>query len=115
MTRDAFGKKLRQLREERGLKLRKVAETAGISATYLSVLERSAATTPPSERVVFQLADLFGYDRQELLALSGRIPEKVQKILLKHPREMNRLILALKGLSPEQIAKETERIVKKQR
>lgn len=112
MPRSKFGRKLRSLREASGWGLRGLAEQAGISPTYLSVLERDDTKTPPSEKVVFQLAELLGYDKQELLAFSGRVPAKVEKIILKHPREVIRLILAVKNMSPQDITKETNRIEK---
>jgi transcriptional regulator with XRE-family HTH domain len=110
MARKTFGSMVRSLRETNGLKLRFLAEQTGISATYLSMLERNHNTTPPSEKVVFKLADVLGYDRDELLALTGRISTKVEKIILRHPREVRRLLLAIKGKRAEEINKWSERI-----
>ncbi len=41
-----FGARLRQLREDRGLRLKDMAEELGVSATYLSALEHGRRSKP---------------------------------------------------------------------
>jgi transcriptional regulator with XRE-family HTH domain len=113
MARSTFGNKIRRLREKSGLGLRELAERVGISATYISVLERDQAKTPPSEDVVVKLARVLGCSQDELMALSGRISDDVKKVILKHPREVSRLLLAVKGMPPHEIDEISDGIEKR--
>ncbi len=54
----AVGRRLRSLRQERGLSLKAVAALTGLSIGYLSQVERGLSS--PSLRVLTQVADLFG-------------------------------------------------------
>ncbi len=81
-----LGERLRQLREDRGISLRHLAQTAGLSANALSVIERGLSS--PSVSTLYKLADaldlpvttFFGEDeeRQQVIfirAMSGaRVP-----------------------------------------
>lgn len=53
-----YGQAVRTLREERGMTLEALAETAGVSASYLSEVERGLKR--PSTDVVAKIADAFG-------------------------------------------------------
>jgi transcriptional regulator with XRE-family HTH domain len=59
---------LRTTRELLGISLRKAAESAGLSAAYLSQLE-SGAARDPSPRFLFALAQLYGRDTSSTQAL----------------------------------------------
>ncbi|MGX7703932.1 cupin domain-containing protein [Methylobacterium sp. Gmos1] len=54
----AVGQRLRRLRQARGLSLKAVAGTTGLSIGYLSQVERGLSS--PSLRVLTQVADLLG-------------------------------------------------------
>nr|WP_246775391.1 cupin domain-containing protein [Methylobacterium aquaticum] len=54
----AVGRRLRALRQERGLSLKAVAALTGLSIGYLSQVERGLSS--PSLRALTQVADLFG-------------------------------------------------------
>ncbi len=54
----SVGQRLRGLRRERGLSLKTVATSTGLSIGYLSQVERGLSS--PSLRVLTQVADLFG-------------------------------------------------------
>ena len=54
----AVGRRLRSLRQERGLSLKSVAALTGLSIGYLSQVERGLSS--PSLRALTQVADLFG-------------------------------------------------------
>lgn len=49
---DDFGKMLKKLREERGLSLGRLSELTGISASYLSRLEKSIRKSPGFTKIV---------------------------------------------------------------
>lgn len=60
-----FGAAVRRLREERGLAQSVIADAAGISVTYLSLIERGANT--PTLTVVFRLCDALDVSPSEVL------------------------------------------------
>jgi transcriptional regulator with XRE-family HTH domain len=60
-----FGAAVRRAREQRGIAQGVIADAAGISLTYLSLLERGENT--PTLTVVFRLCDALGVTPSELL------------------------------------------------
>jgi len=60
-----FGAAVRRAREERGIAQSVVADAAGISLTYLSLVERGENT--PTLTVVFRICDALGVSPSELL------------------------------------------------
>jgi transcriptional regulator with XRE-family HTH domain len=101
-TNAKFGRRVRALRTERGLGLRRFARDVGISPTYLSKIERGEFP-PPAEDKVVAIADALGQDRDELLALAGRIASDLEAVILKHPRELASFLRAAGSLSAAEI------------
>ncbi|HEV8352922.1 MAG TPA: helix-turn-helix transcriptional regulator, partial [bacterium] len=60
-----YGRAVRSIREERGMTLEALAEAAGVSASYLSEVERGLKR--PSTDVVAKIADAFGMLPSEFL------------------------------------------------
>ena len=60
-----FGAAIRRAREQRGIAQSVIADAAGISLTYLSLLERGENT--PTLTVVFRLCDALGVSPSELI------------------------------------------------
>ncbi len=84
-----FGKRLRELREERGLSAKEMAAGLGVSAAYLSALEHGKRGKP-NKRFVHRVCQYLGIIWDEAEAL--------QKIAaLSHPR----VVVETAGLSPE--------------
>jgi len=85
-----FGKYLRkrreQLKAERGrlFSLRQVAGRAGIKPAYLSKVEQDQVP-PPSEGMIFRLANELELDPDELLGRAGKIPELLRTAFQDHP------------------------------
>ena len=75
-----FGARLRELRKQAGLTQRALADKAGIDFTYLSKIE-SGAKTPPSEKVILLLAEILNADKDELMALAGKVPADIAQML----------------------------------
>ena len=98
--RESFGALVRREREAKGLGLREMAKLIGVSPTYLSKVERDEFP-PPAEDKVKAIAKLIDYDRDELLALAGRVASDLTEIIRQRPREMADLLRTAKGLSPD--------------
>jgi transcriptional regulator with XRE-family HTH domain len=70
-TGEQFGRAVRQLRLERGLKLQELAKAAGLHWTYLSGIERGLRN--PSMRVLVAIARSFGLSTAELVRRAEQI------------------------------------------
>lgn len=87
----AFGDLLRArretLRETQGsdFGLRRVAETVGISPTFLSRVETGSSSALPSEEVIVKLAEVLGENPDALLALADKVSSRLKRIILKRP------------------------------
>jgi transcriptional regulator with XRE-family HTH domain len=64
------GKKLENLRKQKGLSLTKLSKLTGISKSYLSLLEREIQNNP-SKEVLKKLAKVFDMEVQKLLENEG--------------------------------------------
>ena len=81
-----FGKILKELREQRDLRLRELAEKVGYNFAYLSQLEADVAK--PSEDLVRKLAKLFKVtlkEEEEMLFLARGIRQQIAQIKKKYP------------------------------
>jgi len=97
-----FGLKLRALREEKRLGLRELASMAEISPAFLSKIE-SGKEKPPAEGKLRALAKVLDCDPDVLMALAGRLPDDVVKVIQRHPKQYVALLRALRNLSVEQL------------
>jgi HTH-type transcriptional regulator, competence development regulator len=75
-----FGERLRQIRKERGLTLRAVAEGAGIDFTYLSKIENGRIPYTPAVETIRQLASALKVDAIELLTLANKLPAELEPL-----------------------------------
>ena len=69
MDKLLFGKRLRELRQEKGLKQKELASVAGVSVNMISLLERGRRS--PSTETVVRLAKSLGVTADYLLGHSG--------------------------------------------
>lgn len=78
MLTETIGEKLRHIREEKELPLRKVAALLDIDVAILSKMERGERRI--KKEVVMKLADIYGYNADELLVsfLSDKILYEIQ-------------------------------------
>jgi HTH-type transcriptional regulator, competence development regulator len=90
-----FGAHLRKLRVQRGIGLRKLAMTIGISPTYLSMVEQGKMP-PPAERQVVALAKILGQDKDVFLGMAGRVASDLPAIIQKNPSKYAALVRALR-------------------
>lgn len=98
-----FGSTLRDRRLAKGYSLRKFAELVGVSPTYLSLIERGEAESPPTAERVRCMAELLGENPDQWIALAGRMPEDVADIIKKQPEGMPALLRAARGLTADQL------------
>lgn len=97
-----FGTHLRALREAKArtdaaFSLRQLAARCGVTAPYLSRLERDEVA-PPSEAVQRRLAQELEEDEDVLLAMGGKISADLHAAILARPRLLADLIRALRDM-----------------
>ena len=82
-----FGKRVRELRQQRKLTQQKLAEQVGVTVGYISKVEteRLQFGDYPSEKFIHKLADALQCDEDELLLLTDRVPPAIQMRVLERP------------------------------
>ncbi|PSB25570.1 helix-turn-helix domain-containing protein [Chlorogloea sp. CCALA 695] len=83
-----FGQVIRTARISIGYSQRELAALVEIDFTYLSKLESDSTEYPPKEYLIQQLAYYLGLDREELMCLTGRLPERYQDFLKQNYKAM---------------------------
>jgi len=99
-----FGAFVRREREGREIGLREMARMIGVSPTYLSKVEREEFP-PPAEDKVIAIANILDHDRDELLALAGKVSSDLTEIIREHPRELAALLRTTKGMTTDDVAR----------
>jgi transcriptional regulator with XRE-family HTH domain len=102
--KEIFGAFIRREREGKGIGLREMARTIGVSPTYLSLVERDEML-PPAEDKVKAIAKIIECDADDLLARAGRISTDISDIIKRHPIELAALLRTTKGLSVDDIVR----------
>jgi HTH-type transcriptional regulator, competence development regulator len=104
VSESSFGEYVRQRREalqkedETGsFSLRRVAGRVGVEPSYLSKVERGEQP-PPSEETVAKLAAALNEDPDVLLALAGKVPTELLRIIRRRPKLFAELLRELKDL-----------------
>ena len=85
-SRIEFGVFLKECRKEKGISIRKLAANCGLSASYLSYLERGIHG-PPSIDVTEKLAEELGVSMDTMLAKAGHLDPELSKIIMGLPDE----------------------------
>ena len=96
-TAETLGAALRTLRLEMGIGLREFADKIGISAPYLSNIERGKLP-PPSEEKLCAIAGELNQDPDELLAKAGKTASDLLIIINKYPREFAAILRSMRNL-----------------
>lgn len=95
----AFGAQLREKRTEKRITLRKLADMIGVSSTYLSQVEKGRYDPPTANRVR-RIAKILGEDADLWIGLANRVPEDVESMVKRHPKEMPELLRLVVGSTP---------------
>lgn len=82
-----FGRRVRELRESRGLTQRELAERVKVSVSYISKVEneRLHFGDYPSEKFIHKLASELDADKDELLLLTDRVPPSLRRRIRERP------------------------------
>jgi len=88
--------------------LRKFAQLADVSPTYLSQAEQGNVAPPTADRVK-RMAELLEANVDEWIALAGRVPEDLPEIIQRNPTAIPELLWEANGLAAEQLKKLIER------
>ena len=67
---------------------RKLANLIGINFTYLSKLENNRADYPPREEIIKSFAEHLDLNEEELIFLTGRIPQGYAQLLKEQYQAM---------------------------
>lgn len=110
----AFGERIRTLREQKkaenpAFSLRQFAERVGISATFLSKVERGEFD-PPAPDKIKRMAEELGLDADELLALAGRVDPDLNDIIKQQPKEIADFLRTAQGVSAERLRQLTDQL-----
>jgi transcriptional regulator with XRE-family HTH domain len=91
-----FGERLRELREQRGLTQKELAELLEVSPSYVNKVERERLHFGdyPSAKFIHKLADELDADEDELLLLADKVPEDIRRRIRERP-EAFRMIAKL--------------------
>ena len=84
---DDFGAYLRRLRLEQRLSLREVQERAGVSNSYLTLIERGLRK-PPGADILKKLAPVYNVPARDLLKAAGYLAEEKREISEEEEVEM---------------------------
>ncbi len=85
-----FGKRLRQLRQERNIGIKKLAKILGINYTYISKME--SGNTYPSEALIIKISRVLDHDPDELMLLAKKLPPDWKHVIYKDPAHVADII-----------------------
>lgn len=104
-----FGKRVRQLREARGLTQKELAEHLEVSPSYVNKVERERLHFGdyPSAKFIHKLAGELHADEDELLLLADKVPEEIRKRIRERP-EAFRKFAALDDRTIDRLLKQAK-------
>ena len=108
-----FGQRVRQLRDAQGLTQRELADSLGVSVSYISKVENEKLHFGdyPSAKFIHKLADELDADEDELLLLADKVPEALRKRICARPDVFN----AVAKLDDKTMDRMLDQLAKKQK
>ncbi len=85
-----FGKRLRELRQERGIGIKRLAKVLGINYSYISKIE--SGNIYPSESLILRISKALDHDPDELMLLAKKIPSDWKHAIYENPAHVASLI-----------------------
>ena len=82
-----FGERVRELRLQKKLTQRELAEQLGVSFTYISKVENEKLHFGdyPSEKFIHRLAEVLEADENQLLLLADKVPAMIRQRIREKP------------------------------
>lgn len=102
MPANAFGRRVRQLRLEKGLTQQELALAAGMDVTYLSKVE-TGKLPPPAAKKIEAIAKRLEADADELLFLARKAPRELITRAISDKPQVLRFLRAAPGMSGKEI------------
>lgn len=78
-----FGETIKELRKQRGMTQRELADLLEVNFTYISKIENDKLEVLPSEDLIRRMAEVLKADAEELLDLAGKLDLKQLQQLAK--------------------------------
>lgn len=88
-----FGEHIRQLRDDRGLTQKELADLLGVSPSYINKVERDRLHFGdyPSAKFIHKLAEELDADEDELLLLADKVPADIRQRIRERPEAFREL------------------------
>lgn len=77
-----FGTTIKNLRRERRITQRDLADRVGVDFTYISKIENGRVENPPSEKTIIEIAKVLEADADELILLAKKVPEAIREMIV---------------------------------
>ena len=103
-SNQTLGSSIKQARKAKNYSQRELAKLVDIDFTYLSKIENNRTDYPPKEEVIKAIAREIDLDEEELIFLSGRIPQSNKEFLKQHYDKMPAFFRRLRE-NPEDLKK----------
>jgi transcriptional regulator with XRE-family HTH domain len=105
--RAIFGETVRNKRLEKNISLNKFAKMVGVSAPFISKMEVGDWNAPKEENII-KMAEILEINKDELLALAGKVGSDLQNRVLENPSMFASL---LRKATPEKLEKNYKKII----
>jgi len=77
-----FGVTIKNLRRERKITQRSLAEKVGVDFTYISKIENERLENYPSIDIIIKIAQALGTDADELILLAKKVPDTIRETIV---------------------------------
>ena len=106
---DKIGELIREIRNKKGISLRKLAEIVGVSNVNILYIEKGKINT--SLPVLKGIANALNYNIDKLLSLANMIDDDIKAIINKRPIQITKFLRAAKNFTNDDWKILTERII----
>jgi len=77
-----FGVTIKNLRREKKITQRSLAEKVGVDFTYISKIENERLENYPSTESIIKIARALGADADELILLAKKVPDTIRETIV---------------------------------
>jgi transcriptional regulator with XRE-family HTH domain len=96
-----FGTTLKNLRRERRVTQRELADKVGVDFTYISKMENGRLENSPSEKTIAEIARVLDADANELILLAKKVPSAIRETITTDDLAVA-FLRKVPAMSPEQ-------------